>query len=100
MGSAYPGINIDESFDPTSTFRTQTQEDTRRTHRRSAAMERAQAEMEDDAGFWVRFMIVAGIIVGAVSVGTIFASQGIRKGGLTRGDGSRRDGPSHAWAKG
>lgn len=75
-------------------------------------MAAAQKEMEDDAGFWVRFVIVTGLLIAGVSVAGIFLGMGgsrgtsIRKGGLLRGDGSRRDrdgsggGGGNEWARG
>ena len=92
--------NPDPNFDPSSTFKTQTQEDLRRQSRRAAALAAAAAQLEDDSNFWARFFVVAGVILGAVTVGTIVSGIGGPKGGMTRRDGSRRDGPSNAWTKG
>ncbi len=70
-------------------------------------MAAAQKEMEEDSGFWVRFVIVTGLLVAGVSVAGVFVGMGnssMRKGGLVRGDGSRRDregnGPGNEWARG
>lgn len=99
-----PPPNTD--FDPRPIHRTQTHEDIRRQSRRQAAMAAAQKEMEDDAGFWVRFMMVTGLLIAGVSVAGIFLGLGgstsVRKGGLTRADGSRRDGAGtgNDWARG
>ena len=92
--------NPDPNFDPSPTFKTQSQEDVRRQSRRAAAMAAAAAQMEDDSNFWARFFIVTGVILGAITVGTIVNGMGSAKGGMTRADGSRRDGPSNAWTKG
>ncbi len=60
-------------------------------------MAAAQKEMEEDAGFWVRFVVVTGLLIGGVSVAGVFLGVGgmtgssVGKGGLTRADGSRRD---------
>lgn len=61
--------------------------------------------MEEDAGFWVRVVIVTGLLVGGVSVAGLllgFGAGGGRKGGLVRGDGSRRDSGERGndWARG
>jgi curved DNA-binding protein CbpA len=92
--------NPDPNFDPTSTFKTQSQEDVRRQSRRAAALAAAAAQMEDDSNFWTRFFVVTGVILGAITIGTIVSGLGSPKGGMTRGDGSRRDGPSNSWTKG
>jgi len=53
--------------------------------------------MEEDSGFWVRFVVVTALLVGGVSVAGLFLAMGgmggstVRKGGLVRGDGSRRE---------
>jgi curved DNA-binding protein CbpA len=87
-------------FDPSSTFKTQSHEDTRRQSRRAAEMAAAAAQMEDDSNFWARFFVVTGVVLGAITIGTIAGGMGSPKGGMTRRDGSRRDGPSNDWTKG
>jgi curved DNA-binding protein CbpA len=94
--SSNPGVD----FDPSSTFKTQSHEDTRRQSRRAAEMAAAAAQMEDDSNFWARFFVVTGVILGAITIGTIAGGMGSPKGGMTRRDGSRRDGPSNDWTKG
>lgn len=96
-----PG-QFDPDFDPSKTFRTQTQEDARRHNRRNAEMARIQAELDADNGaFWVRFFVVSGIISIGVIAGTLASGAGTARGGLVKGDGSRRDGKSrNEWAKG
>lgn len=64
--------------------------------------------MEADEGFWVRFVVVTGLLVGGVSVAGVFLGMGgaaggrRKKGGLVRGDGSRRDSGvgGNEWARG
>lgn len=87
--NAYAGSGPD--FDPTSTFRTQTVEDSRRNARRAAAAQAAQDELDSDNDFWVRFVVVSGVILLTVTIGTVVASSGSPKGGLIKGDGTRRD---------
>ncbi|KAF7512428.1 hypothetical protein GJ744_001363 [Endocarpon pusillum] len=64
--------NTNPNFNPHPVHSTQTHEDVRRQSRREAAMAAAQKEMEDDAGFWVRFVIVTGLLIGGVSVAGVF----------------------------
>ena len=54
------------AFDSRPTYKTQTHEDYRRTNRRQAELAAVQTAIEED-NFWVRFIIVSGII--AISVG-------------------------------
>jgi curved DNA-binding protein CbpA len=108
-GGPAPGATFDASqyssspdanFNPTSTFKTQSQEDLRRKSRRAAALAAAAAQMEDDSNFWTRFVVVTGVILGAITIGSVVSGLGSPKGGMTRGDGSRRDGPPNLWTKG
>jgi hypothetical protein len=65
-------------------------------------MAAAQKEMEEDEGFWVRFVIVTGLLISGVTVAGVFLGIGrsSRRGGLTRGDGSRRDSEkTNDWAR-
>ncbi|ERF74636.1 hypothetical protein EPUS_00766 [Endocarpon pusillum Z07020] len=80
--------NTPPNFNPHPVHSTQTHEDVRRQSRREAAMAAAQREMEDDAGFWVRFVIVTGLLIGGVSVAGVFLGVG----GFVRGEGGVDEG--------
>lgn len=104
-----PSFGADFNSPPNTDFnaqpihRTQTHEDTRRQTRREAAMAEAQKQMEEDEGFWVRFVVVTGCLVAGVSVAGLLLGVGnssMRKGGMVRGDGSRRDKDANEWARG
>ena len=95
-GPASPFAQAND-FDSSGVYKTQTHEDERRDRRREAAAQAAINEMEQEADFWVRFVIVTVIVVGGVSVGTLVVGMWDRPGGgvgggggLVRGDGSLR----------
>jgi curved DNA-binding protein CbpA len=89
------------SFDSRATYKTQTHEDYRRTNRRQAELAAVQASVEEDH-FWMRFIIVSGVIAVSVGVGTVILRiiSLPTGGGLTRADGSRREGARNEWTKG
>jgi curved DNA-binding protein CbpA len=89
------------AFDSRPTYKTQTHEDYRRMNRRQAELAAAHAAVEED-NFWVRFIVVSGIIALSVGVGTVILriSSMPTTGGLVRGDGSRRDRAKNDWTKG
>ncbi|KAL9109404.1 MAG: hypothetical protein Q9227_005911 [Pyrenula ochraceoflavens] len=59
-------------FDRQATYKTQSNEDNRRAERRATKAKAARANVEVDRDFWIRFIIVTGVIFGTISlVGTL-----------------------------
>lgn len=88
---ASPG-RWDPTFNPTPVYKTQTAEDLRRNSRRAAEEAAArEAYMAEQGDFWVRFILVSGVVAFGVGVGTLVNRiNASPKGGLVRADGSRR----------
>lgn len=81
----------DPTFNPTPVYKTQTAEDHRRQHRRAAEMAAAQQFADEESNFWVRFIIVTGVVTFAVGAASMINRMNSSpRGGLVKGDGSRR----------
>lgn len=80
-----------DPFHSDPVLRTQKTEDIRRRDRRAAEMAAAQAFAEDAGQFWVRFVLVSGLLAFVVGVGTMINRiNNTPRGGLMRSDGTRR----------
>ena len=90
---ASPG-QWDPIFNPDPVLRTQTVEDAKRNQRRAAEMAAAQVAAEEEGDFWVRFVVISGIVAFGVGVGTMVNRMGTpHRGGIANSDGTRRKPP-------
>lgn len=81
-----------DPFNSDPVLRTQKTEDMRRRDRRAAEMAAAQAYADEEGNFWVRFVLVSGLLGFVVAVGTaVNRINNTPRGGMTKGDGSRRE---------